>query len=399
MARTLRCGAASVDITPRAFVPGIPLAGFGFNRRATAVLDPLEAVAVHLTDGKTAVTLVTMDLIGFLYPYVDRLRARLRGVGGLVLPCSTHDHAAPDTIGLWGRSLFGILPLASGVVREYIEEVVVSLERVVQEAARDPVPVTMRAARFEVPPDWFRNDRKGGDKDDFGEALQFVGEGGEPVATLVHFAAHPETLWEHNTLVSADYPGAVRVRVRDRVGGVAAFFSGALGGMVTANVPLGLDLEGRKAAVVRLGTGLADLAIEALRAAEPTGALPLMARTLPLELRLDNWRFRLARRLGILDREFVLDRVRTEMNLVRLGDDVTLLTAPGECTPEVGRQVVAAVPGRHRLLLCLGCDEIGYVLTPEQFQNKEYHYEQSMSVGPATGPALVQAARDLAASP
>ncbi len=399
MARTLRCGVAIADITPRAHVPGIPLAGFGFNRRATAVLDPLEAVAVHLTDGEASVTLLAMDLIGFLYPYVDRLRARLRGAGGLVLPCSTHDHAAPDTIGLWGRSLFGVLPLTSGVVRDYMEALVDALERVVREAARDPVPVTVRAARFEVPPDWFRNDRQGGGKDDFGHVVQFQAEDGRPVATLVNFAAHPETLWEHNTLLSADYPGAVRRRLRERVGGVAAFFSGALGGMVTANVPLALDLPGRQAAVTRLGTGLADLASEAVSRAPAVPVSGLWARSLPLELRLDNRRFRLARTLGVLDREFVLDRVRTEMTLVRLGDDVTLLTAPGECTPEVGRELVAAIPGRHRLLLCLGCDEIGYVLTPEQFTNKEYHYEQSMSLGPATGPALVQAARDLAALP
>ncbi len=399
MARTLRCGVASVDITPRAFVPGIPLAGFGFNRKATAILDPLEAVAVSLTDGEVGVTLLAMDLIGLLYPSVDRLRARLRGVGGLVLPCSTHDHAAPDTIGLWGRSLFGVLPLTSGVVREYMEALADSLERVVREAARDPVPVTVRAARFEVPPDWFRNDRTGGGKDDFGQVLQFVGEAGSPIATIVNFAAHPETLWEHNTLVSADYPGAVRRRLRERGGGTAAFFSGALGGMVTPHVPLSADIEARKAAVGRLGRGLADLAMEAVSRAREEEVGGLWVRSLPLELRLDNWRFRLARTLGILDRELVLDRVRTEMNLVRLGDEVTLLTAPGECTPEVGRELVAAIPGRHRLLLCLGCDEIGYVLTPDQSKNKEYHYEQSMSLGPATGPALVRAARDLAAMP
>lgn len=395
----LRCGAAIVDITPRAHVPGIPLAGFAFNRRATAILDPLQAVALHLTDGVTAVTLVAMDLIGLLYPYTDRLRARLRGVGGLILPCSTHDHAAPDTIGLWGRSLFGVFPATSGVVPEYMEMLVESLVHVVREATRDPVPVTVRAARYEVPSDWFRNDRKGGVKDDFGYALQFVGPTGSPVATLVHFAAHPETLWEHNTLVSADYPGALRERLRTTIGGEAAFFSGALGGMITANVPLSLDIEGRKTAVKRLGTGLADLAAHALRDAPVVAGTPLRAQTLPLELPLSNWRFRLARRLGILDREFVLNQVRTEMSLVRVGDEVTLLTAPGECTPEVGREIVAQLPGRFRLLLCLGCDEIGYVLTPEQFANKEYHYEQTMSLGPATGPALIQAARDLVAMP
>lgn len=396
MSGLLRCGVASVDITPYSYVPGIPLAGFGFNRKATVVHDPIEAVAVHLDDNDTAVTLVCVDLIGLLYPHVDRLRARLRGVGGLVLPCSTHNHAAPDTIGLWGRSFFGLIPLTSGVVGGYMEGLIESLERVVRDAVRAAVPVSVRAARFDVPPDWFRNDRKGGGKDDFGYVVQFLTKEQRTVATLIAFAAHPETLWEHNTLVSADYPGPLRRRVQERLGGIAAFFSGALGGMVTPNVPLSLDLEGRKAAIRRLGEGLADLACEAISNAPSEKVTSLSARSLPLELRLDNWRFRLARALGILDREYVLERVRTEMNLVRIGD-VTILTAPGECTPEVGRDLVSAVPGVHRLLFCLGCDEIGYVLTPQQYYNKEYHYERSMSLGPATGPALVRAARDLAA--
>ncbi len=399
MTTTLRCGAAAVDITPREYVPGIPLAGFGFNRKATAVLDPLEAVAVYLTDGRTAVTLLAMDLIGFLYPYVDRLRARLAGVGGVVLPCSTHDHAAPDTIGLWGRSLFGLFPVASGVVRGYMGRLVDLLEQAVREAAREPVPVRVRVARFDVPPEWCRNDRKGGGKDDFGYVVQFRAEDGKPVATLVNFAAHPETLWEHNTLVSADYPGALRARLRERGGGIVAFFSGALGGMVTPNVPLSANSEERQAFVLRLGHGLADLAAGAIESAPDQEGVALEVRTRPLELRLQNWRFRVARMLQILDREYVLDRVRSEMNLVRIGEDITILTAPGECTPEVGRELVAVLPGKYRLLFCLGCDEIGYVLTTEQFSNREYHYEQSMSLGPWTAPALTRAARDLAANP
>ena len=391
----LRCGVARADITPVEHVPGIPLAGFGFYRRATAVLDPLEAIALHLTDGTRAVTFVAMDLIGFLYPYVDRLRARLRGAGGAVLPCSTHDHAAPDTIGLWGRSLFGKFPIRSGVVPEYMQKLQSSLESVVRSAARDVQGVSVRAAQFEVPPDWFRNDRKGGGKDDFGEVLAFEAPDGRRLATLVCFAAHPETLWEHNTFVSADYPGALRRRLRELTRAEGLFFSGALGGMVTANVPLSMDVSGRKAAVERLGAGLAERAVQALEAAPVVPVDRLEIRTMPLELPLQNWRFRVARRLGILEREFVLDRVRTEMNLVRIGEEVSVLTAPGECTPEVGRELVECLPGRHRFLFCLGCDEIGYILTPEQFANPEYRYEQSMSLGPATAPALIRAARDL----
>ena len=63
------------------------------------------------------------------------------------------------------------------------------------------------------------------------------------------------------------------------------------------------------------------------------------------------------------------------------------------------RELVRRMPGTHRLLLCLGCDELGYILTPDQFRNREWHYEQSMSVGPETSPMLWEPAERLAQRP
>lgn len=398
MPSQLRCGAAFRDITPYDSVPGILLAGFENSRRAREVLDPLEAGAIYLTDGTRHVVLVSLDLIGFLHPWQERVRDRLAGrvpEPHNVLVTSTHTHSGPDTIGLWGRSLLGLLPLRSGVDPAYMERLVGLVVEVVLEAVRDPVPVEAAVARFDVPADWTRNDRKGGGKDDFGTALAFDSQQGGRVATLVNFAAHPETLWEGNPFLSADYPGAVRKRLRETTKGVPVFFSGALGGMVTPNVHEKADLDTRKAYVQTLGRDLGDVVRHALAGATPIPEPVLRCRKQPLELSLENWRLKLARTLGIIDREFLMEKVRSEMNLVQLGDRVSLLTAPGEVTPELGRLIAGEMTGEHRLLLCLGCDEIGYVLTPEQFGNGEYSYEQSMSIGPDTGPALIEATRAL----
>jgi len=297
-------------------------------------------------------------------------------------------------MGLWGRSLLGRLPIRTGVNPRYMDMLIGRLVQVVMDAARRPVAVDVRPARFDVPGDWFRNDRKGGGKDDFGQVLAFDGAGGR-VATLVNFAAHPETLWEGATLISADYPGAVRRRLKSLVGGQPVFFSGALGGMVTPNIPEKMRLEERKAAVDRLGTGIADLAEKALAQAPAIKDPALRARRLPLELPLDNRMFKVLKTLGVLQREFLFGRVRTEMQVVTLGKAVTLLTAPGECTPEVGREMMRRIPGDFRLLLGLGCDELGYILTPSQFMDKEWSYEQTMSVGPRTAPMLWEGAERL----
>jgi len=394
MPRGLRCGAAFADITPYDLVPGVLLAGFENNRKAREVLEPLEAGAIYLTDGELHVVLVSLDLIGFLHPWVERVRDRLHGVVPQpenVLISSTHTHSGPDTIGLWGRSLFGMIPIFSGVDAGYMGRLVDAVAGVVREAVANPVQVTAKAAVFEVPGDWTRNDRKGGGKDDHGLVLAFDGPDGGRVATIVNFAAHPETLWEGNTLMSPDYPGAVRRRLREVSTGVPVFFSGALGGMVTPNVPEKAGLEERKKYVVRLGTDLGDVAHRAIEGSPVIDDMRLHCRKLPMELSLSNRRLRLAGRLGIIDREFLLDHVRTEMNLVRIGDSVSILTTPGEVTPELGRQIEERMSGDLKMIFCLGCDELGYVLIPEQFEDREYRYEQSMSIGPDTGPALLAA--------
>jgi hypothetical protein len=402
MAPDLSCGAATVDITPWDRVPGIRLAGFESDRRATAVLDPLEAGCVWLSAGAAAVALVTADSIGLQRPLVERVRDRLAGRipdGTTVLVCSTHSHEAPDTMGLWGRALLGAVPLTSGVDPVYLEAVVDRLVSLVIAAFRAAGPASVRAARFDVPADWCRNDRKGGGKDDTGLVLAFDAPDGRRIATLANFAAHPETLWEGNTLVSADFPGAFRRRVREATPGVPLYFSGALGGMVTPNVPLAAGLEARKAYKDRLGRDLADAALAALEGVPALADTTLAVRTFPLAVPLDNGRFRLMRAIGILERETLLGRIKSEMNLVRIGPDVSILTAPGECTPELGHELVEGLPGRVRMVFCLGCDELGYVLTPAQSLDPEYRYEQTMTPGPRTGPLFVDALRRLVRDP
>jgi hypothetical protein len=299
-------------------------------------------------------------------------------------------------MGLWGRALLNRLPILSGMDMKYQEQLVDRIADLVVEAAARAVPASMRTTRFDVPTDWLRNDRSGGAVDDFGMALAFDASDGTRIATLVNLAGHPESLWEGNTLVSADYPGSLRSRLRELGPGVPVFFQGSLGGMVTPNIPIDAGLDERKGWVQRLGSGVADRATEALANA-PIQVDPwLLARKMPVELPLANRMFQVLRILGISDREFLFNKVRTEVNLVRIGEDTSLLTVPGEATPEVGRELARRIPGQFRMLLGLGCDELGYILTPEQYADREWKYEKSMSVGPRTAPMLWRAAESLA---
>ena len=106
----------------------------------------------------------------------------------------------------------------------------------IDEAIGSAAEAKMVAASFDVDEQWNRNDRKGGARYDRATAMAFEAADGSRIATMLHFASHPETLWEHNTLISPDFPGSFRRRTRELAGGVALYFTGPLGAMLTPNV-------------------------------------------------------------------------------------------------------------------------------------------------------------------
>src|SRR3712207_9593063 len=79
LAAELQVGFGEADITPKLGDRPVYLAGFGQNRVATQVHDPLMARAVVLKHGRTKVALVSVDLVGLFHPHVVRVREGLPG--------------------------------------------------------------------------------------------------------------------------------------------------------------------------------------------------------------------------------------------------------------------------------------------------------------------------------
>jgi hypothetical protein len=132
----LEAGFGEADITPAvADKKPVYMAGFGNNRKATGVHDPLFARAVVLRKGDVKIALVSIDVVGFFYPNVQRVRKELKGFR-YVLVSSTHNHEGPDTLGLWGATTF-----QSGVDPDYMKTVEKQIVKAVTaaDAARKPV--------------------------------------------------------------------------------------------------------------------------------------------------------------------------------------------------------------------------------------------------------------------
>jgi len=373
-------GASTVDITPSLERP-VYLAGFAPNRKAKEVLHPLCASALYIKDPwGSAVCLVSLDLIGFFNPEIQRIRQKVADLipSDRLLVCSTHAHSGPDTMGMWGKGLLGI-PFKSGVDPQYISFVVDKVAQGVQEAIAKAEPATLASVTFDCPADWVRNDRKSSFR--YPRTTALIAQAGNRIpAMLVNFAAHPETLWEHNHALSPDYPAPFRSALKELGVETPLFFSGPLGAMLTPNVDPKSTAPQRRDYIEKLGKDLAQLSHQKIPEAKTlSGAVSLVHKE--CKIANLNGRFNLVRKLGLFNREIPDGFLLSEMNQLAIGN-LRIATVPGEACPEVGHMIYDAMFDGDRMIFCLGCDELGYIMPSNYFIDPEYKYETTMSLGP-----------------
>ncbi len=388
---SLEAGAAHADITPR---DRILLGGFGILRRSTGVHDRLWARALAVRVGSLTAVMVAVDLVGVHHHDVEDVRARLADVVSpdAVMVAATHTHSGPDTLGLWG-----LPPLSTGRDCEYLEQVKEGIAAAARAAIARLGPARLRWGRTQAPvPGVSRNIREPMLIDRTVTALAFERPDGAAVATLVHFACHPEILGRRNRLVSADFPAALCAAIeRERGGGVAVFFNGALGGMVT-----GHEKEESFEEAERIGNDVARAAIEALDGAVPAPGEPDMACVRQrMAVPIQNWRYHLGNFFSLFgSRPFTWDGYTpSEVWGLRLGNAV-ILTAPGEVLPRLGFELAERAGAADPFLLVgLGNDELGYVIHEEDFGRKLYSYERTVSAGPLLATLLRRMAAEVLA--
>jgi hypothetical protein len=196
--------------------------------------------------------------------------------------------------------------------------------------------------------------------------------------------------------VSSDYPHYLREAVeRDFPGAVAVFVSGDLGGMQTPDVK-----DHTWAEIQRCGETIAARAKASLEGAPDVAVPELKFTSAVVEFPLRNKRFLGAFQSGMFGRDvtYALREVKgdwvlkSEVSALRLGD-ILFVTVPGEALPEVGKEVFSLMNARHKVLVGLGQDEVGYILPKADFDPKKY--EESMSLGPETAPTLLDALNTL----
>jgi GNAT superfamily N-acetyltransferase len=387
-------GAASAAINPPI---GSFIAGDARNRRFTGVHDDLHAKAVVIGDGSTAVALVSIDCIGLTFPTVEAIRRRVMeqspesGLApGRILICSTHTHSGPDVVGLWGPDM-----VTSGRDPEYMEFLEKSCADAIVSAAEHLAPVRGRWAAVEHGSEWVRNICEPDVLDLLATILHLEDDEGRTVATMTNFACHPTILDGVHDVVSTDWVGGLYRGLADSLPGEHLYFQGAIGSWVQ-------PVKGDRSFALadRYGRGLATALLDALEDAQPLKDAALIedagveAAHRPVSFPLENEGFRQLSQLGMFDRDFSTT-VDSEVAWCRIGD-MQFATHPGETPPAYSKQTRAMMGGGPSMVLGLGLDALGYIMEPDWFGNDDIPhtgYLASMSVGPETGPALLEALR------
>ncbi|REK15892.1 MAG: hypothetical protein DWQ37_08760 [Planctomycetota bacterium] len=438
-AAELSAGFGLNDVTPDVEGSAVYIAGYGQNRRAEGVHDPLYARAIVLADGDKKVALCSVDVVGLQYPTVQQIRKRLEGFD-YVLVASTHNHEGPDTVGIWGPT-----PFKSGVDPKYMESLVAGCVEAIEQAdaARVPVSASYGTAADEK---LLRDSREPYVKDDVLRIVRFDKAGTtEPACLLVNWTCHPEALASRNKQITADFPFYTIRDLEKKYGCPVFYVSGAVGGLMAPPRGIytksdGSPLEdGNFEYAERLGSDVAKLAVEAVEAAKPVKLVPIRVSAKPITVPLENTLYRAAQAMGVLDREGRLwtgnpeelgrkyklpDDAKhtpagvTEVGYVGLGA-VHIAGIPGEIYPELvyGRvqdpvdpgadfpdaavepSVVEILPGGNFLLFGLANDELGYIVPKRQWDAKppfaygrdDSQYGEENSCGPSIAPILMEA--------
>lgn len=431
--RPLRVGFARVKINPDLSNPQHPVyvAGFGQNRKATAIHDDLWAIACVIDDGWSRLGIVSLDAIGFFHDDVVRVRRRLAPDWKLdyAIICSTHNHSTPDLMGLWGPDY-----LHTGVDADYLETVRGACVEAFGGAVSNLQPA--RVSFREIPTeskDLVADTRKPIVFDPDIRVMHFVEAASDKtLGSIVGWADHPETPWSENTELTADYCGYLRQALEEGVvvnsqktvegrGGIHIYVNGAIGGLMTS--PPGTKVHDpyfnedyqrpshEKARA--LGYQIASRVLPFLKDTNATflDHVPLGIYARSIELRLDNKAFLLAGYLGLIDRGYLRWRtLRTEVALITFGQ-ATVACVPGEIYPEIvnggieqapgGDFPVEPVevpplrqlmPGRIKFVFGLANDELGYLIPKSEWDEKPPYlygsehapYGEINSVGPET---------------
>jgi hypothetical protein len=241
-APVFKVGTAVVDISPKT-----PMAdgGYATNYTINGVRDPLQVRAFFIGHGKDAVTFVSVDSQGWFAAYQapnagdGAQDARDEAAAGLaargydvsaanVVVSATHDHAAPTIMGIWGHTD----PAYLHSIKQAAVKAVLDAESHARDAELWSATGTIKGLVSQVQ----GTDQMAGFSVDTQMPILWARQPGTgaTIATYINVPTHvdqfnPTSSDSTEHLFSADYPGWVRSRLNELLGGTSVVAQSTLG--------------------------------------------------------------------------------------------------------------------------------------------------------------------------
>jgi Neutral/alkaline non-lysosomal ceramidase, N-terminal len=418
----------TLDASSKGKYDGVFLAGFGDNRMATGKHDDLWARAIVIESGTTRVAIVALDLIGYYAKAnyyglgeVQKLVDPKLGISDILIT-STHNHEGPDTIGAWG-----VNPLSDGKFPRYLRFVDRQIAKAINRAAQatrsavmklgmttpqaSPSIAGMQTRTHGRPPAFYDEELR---------VMQFFdatrGTLDRVIATVINWNTHPESMESRNTVLTSDFPHAVREAVEKQYGGTAVYISGDIGAVEIIgdsnnrhgdrtmfdgkDYPLGGNSNRPAYTFERteaIGRDVAKAVFAALDHGEMSPVTNIDLRKATLHAPMDNQGYLFLAGKSVLDTMPAPQpgqkvEVETTVYVITLGD-AQIITTPGELFPEVfygveryKRQDCAEAdtrrptePGvrermtkKYKFVIGLCPDEFGYIVPGYDFLPPSY---------------------------
>lgn len=222
MSGSLQAAVATEDITPEA---GCALAAYHRAEKSRGILDPLELGALVLRSERSLFVWITVDNVVFLVAETEPIRSAVAQLcktpASHVMVSFSHTHSGPE--------------VDADCVRLVTEKSLVAVTRCMQSLrpasigwgiASADASINRRAAGASKAAVVGHAD---GPVDHRVGVLRIDEAGGGPLVVLVRYSAHGTVLRADNLLVSADWPGALRQRLRPALGCPVMIANGSAG--------------------------------------------------------------------------------------------------------------------------------------------------------------------------
>ncbi len=322
-------------------------------RPVQGVHDDIWARAMVFSRGKDVFALVVLDTVGYFHMYGNVARRKTSARTGIpvdnIVYMATHNHDAPDVIGIWAGPTdldFDYIATVNDAIEASVVKAVAAMKPAKLKSGTVEVngcydQKTLRfkkgsSCNFPVGYDALKKSPASYDKpvnqidlrdpmvyNHLVTALQATdASSGKVLGTVVNFHDHPEVLGDTNNQISSDFPHYARQALEKRYGGTALYLSGTTGSQIgtlrgtlvplyDANGKVVPDKTGKKDAdgkpfpqfassdsgdpknppydkIRSLGYVVADAAGEALTAAKETTAPAISVKTEKLDVPLSN---------------------------------------------------------------------------------------------------------------